>query len=221
MKNIKIICVFLLVIFSFQVFFGEEENKIIFKWAFIKKSNGSAESIDFTKDVSFKKEEKLKIIINPVKNAFVYLFYIDNKNEISLVFPESFDKEYKLGKTYKIPENETEWLSFDEEHGLDKFYLIASYTKQAKLENLTKEFIKISENKKSSPDSINSAKKNLLDEILSLRTAYSKFTVFAEKPTSIAGTSRGAPNKSEKENKEILTLVEADKFYAKILRINH
>ena len=55
--------------------------------------------------------------------------------------------------------------------------------------------------------------------IQNLKNANSKYTVFGEKPTSIAGTSRGVIDK--KLSQAIMIQVDAEVFYAKILRINH
>jgi hypothetical protein len=205
---------FLFFIFSL---FGEDDVKISFKWAFLKQSkSGTIEAVDFSKEVSFTKDDKLKISINPLKSAYVYLYYVDFNNDLFVIFPEKFDADYKTDKTYYIPENEGEWFTFDEGHGLDKFYLLASFSRLKDLENLTKEFMSLSDNKKTSPDKLANAKKALIDEILNLRLSYSKFTVYAEKPTSIAGTSRGIS-----DVKITMLGIEANKFYGKVLRINH
>jgi len=217
LKTVKNIFI-LIFIFSFVLgIFSDDSSKMIFNWQFLRKnSKGIIESIDFNKDVVFAKDDQLKITINPVQNSYIYLYYVDNTNELTILFPDNFDSSYKMGQIYDIPGNKEDWFVFDTQKGIDRFYMLASNTRLAKLENLSKNYQKLVNNKSSS-DKINNAKKDLLDEIQNIQASNSKFKVFAEKPTSIAGVSRGITNNS----KDMMINVEAEKYYGKIFKINH
>jgi Domain of unknown function (DUF4384) len=216
-KYFRNIFIFILIVFFNSAVFSADDTNIVFKWSFLKKApNGTIESIDFNKDVTFNKDDQLKITINPIKNAYFYLYYVDNNNELNILFPDNFDAPYKMDVIYNIPGNKEDWFVFDAQKGIDRFYMLVSYNRLTKLEKLSKEYQKLVTNK-SNTDKINNAKKDLLDEILNLRANYSKFKVFAEKPTSIAGVSRGIGG----DSKDTMIYVEADKFYGKIFRINH
>jgi hypothetical protein len=213
------ICMFLLFFVICLPAFSGDNNKISFKWSFVKQlKDDRAELLDFSKEVKMTKDDKFKILFVPEKKIYFYIYYLDYNNELSLLFPENIDEEVKVGVTYSIPSEHGEWLQFEDGHGTDRFYIIASNTRLSNLDKFTKELQKNVE-KNADADKINNSKKNVVDEIQNLRNRNSKYAVYAEKPTSIAGTSRGIADK--KDGKEFMILVEAEKFYAKILRINH
>jgi hypothetical protein len=202
------------------IYIFPEDTKISFKWAFLKQlKDGKIETLDFSKDITLTKDDKFKISITPLKNVYIYLLYLDYNNELSILFPDSLDQNTKYDINYTIPESENEWFQFDNGSGTDKFYLLASNVKLKNLDNLIKEYTKIVESNNPPENKINASKKNIMDEVQNLKNTNSKYTVFAEKPTSIAGTSRGALDK--KLSQATMIQVDAEVFYAKILRINH
>jgi len=215
-KYIKYLFIFSLL--SIFIVSGYSNDKVTFKWAFFKKNkNDIVETIDFSKDVKIGKDDKIKIVISPIKKSFFYIYYLAPDNELTVLFPENPKTELETDKIYNIPKEGTEWFTFDDFTGIDRFYFFASNERLKKLENLTFDYVNLTNKNEKNKDKINKTKKELLDEILRVRSVNSKMKIFAEKPTSIAGVSRGV----EKNNKETMLYVEAEKFYGKILRINH
>ena len=217
---------FFIVIFISSIFIplmhsSENSTKILFMWAFMRqKTNGIVDLVDFNKEARFEKGDTFKIIIKPENSCYIYLFNLGISNDLSLVFPDDSEIKPISGKTYIIPEDTNSWISFENTHGTDKFFLLASSTKLVKLDKFIKEYLKYCDEPKVEIEKINTTRKNVLDEIQNLRNSFSKNTNYAEKPTSIAGTSRKIPGDDNGSKNSVIS-VEADKFYAKTLRIQH
>jgi hypothetical protein len=197
-----------------------EEATLSFNWAFVKRAaNGSATPIDFKERVNIASGDLFKIHIQPVANAFVYLFLQDAQGELDLLFPESFDA-FSAGSYMKtpvfIPAGE-DWFTLDNARGTERFTLLASIERQAKLESLALAFKKTMADTKASAAAKGAAQQAVLDEIARLRKAHSSLAAAAEKPVTIAGGTRGINDTV----KNLATRIEADGFYIKAFKLEH
>jgi hypothetical protein len=193
-----------------------EDVQLQFNWAFVKRAlNGSPRAIDFSEKVAISPGDLFKIIIQPVKNAFIYLFLLDASENLQLLFPDrftDFDSLSYLNAQTFIPTGEN-WFTLDSAQGTERFYLLASYKRLSSLESLTLAYQKAAKGK-NSPDA---ARQAVLDEISRLRRAYSQLTTAAEKPVTIAGGTRGANEAAAK----LATQIEASNYYTKTFRLEH
>ena len=215
MKKSLILIIFLPV-FLFSSW-SADSKKIVFKWSIFKKINETSyESIEANGNEKHKEGDQFKIYVKPIENVYIYIYSLDSENSLDLVFPKNgdfFKKYYKMNDAYFLPD-EDGWYEITGK-GTEKFYLLASYERLKKIESLTKTYLKLIDNQ--SNKKFAEAKMELLNEIDSTRKQYSQFKVYAEKPTSIAGVSRSL----EAKIKQLAIHVEADKFYGKIIRLEH
>lgn len=198
-----------------------EQNEIIcFNWVFaVKDAQGQIKAIDFNTRTKLTSKDLFKIFLQPIKNAYIYLYFYDSEKQLSLIFPKSIDffsGNYGPGVKYFIPEH-AKWFSVNDSSGVEKFFLIVSKDRLYKLEDLTKEYATIYNDGSSSSYKINAAKQKVLDEMTNIKQQNSTFAVLAEKPIPIAGSIRGENAKIE----SCAIHVEAEVFYAKTIRLEH
>ena len=207
--------VLLAILFSFfATLLAAQEVKTSFNWAFVKRqADGSTSPIDFRERVNIVPGELFKIHIQPLQNAFVYLFLYDASDDLQLLFPQSFgllDSTTYANKRYFIPEGDN-WFTLDSNRGTERFYLIASAERLRPLELLVTSYTRAAASSKSA------AKQAVLDEIARIRREHSQLTVIAEKPVTIAGGTRGINADVER----LATRIEAPGFYYKLFRLEH
>lgn len=194
-------------------FYPSDNSKIKLSWALIHTVNGEeAKTLDITKEMKFNENDTFKFYFLPILNSYIYLYCLDSNKELSLLFPkkiEEFDNKLYFNKSYFIPEDET-WISLDNKTGKETFYILVSKKRLTKLEKITNKYII------SSTDEIKriKLKQEIIDEIKMIRQKNSKYSVIAEKPTSITGTTKGL------ENLNVIS-VEADNFYSKTIELQH
>jgi hypothetical protein len=196
------------------------QDMVCFNWAFVfKDGKGTTRSIDFSTQVNtLKAGDRLKIYLEPVHNAFIYLFLYDSEKELFLLFPrtpEEFYTYYTYGRGYYIPDDEV-WFYLKEEGGMEIFYLIVSRNRCERLESAAKVYLLLQEKKSAPNPALNSAKQAVLDEIRSLRKHNSVFKGLVEKPVIIAGDYRG-----DKTILQCAFRIEVENFYAKTIRVAH
>jgi hypothetical protein len=197
-----------------------QSAKVVFNWAFVTRgADGSPSPIDFSERVDIKNGELFKIHIQPVQNAFVYLFLDDAEGELQILFPGTFTlfdgKSYGQGSFF-VPDGES-WFTLDNAKGTERFYLLASASRLKTLESLTVALQKVTANSKSTVAAKSAARQAVLDEITRQRKQHSQLTVAAEKPVTIAGGTRGINASVAK----VATRIEATDFYTKTFRLEH
>ena len=197
---------------------GESDNvNINFKWAVLKLDlNNHYEILNNQRRPRLTSDDLLKIFIQPSDNTYVYIYLLDSKNDLQLIFPDSidyFDNEYKFGNEYFIPVGKN-FFAIDDHKGTEKLYLLASAKRLNDLESLTKGFLNASGDKKTA------IKAEVLKEIKSLKTHFGKSSRSSEKPIPIAGAfrTRGIKDIDEGLN---ATQVDATNFYSKTVRLEH
>jgi hypothetical protein len=194
-----------------------EDAQIQFSWAFVKRTpNGSAQAIDFSERVNIVQGDLFKITIQPIKNAFIYLFLHDASGDLQLLFPERFEQFEKRTYTEKqffMPAGEN-WFTLDYAKGVERFYLLASPKRLSNLESLTVAYQNAAQARSANAPSTRQA---VLDEIARVRKENSKLTIFAEKPVTVAGGTRTINSAAA----ALATRIEAVGFYTKTFRLEH
>jgi hypothetical protein len=191
-----------------------EGTELSFDWAFVKRGPGGApRPIDFSERVSIAQGDLFKIHVQPVKNAFLYLFLHDAGGDLQRLFPASF-KDFEArdysGRECFIPDGEN-WFTLDGAKGTERFYLLASAKRLTALEGLSDAYERAAQQDKAA------RRQAVLDEIARLRTSHSALKIAAEKPVTIAGGTRGMNASVAK----LATRVEAEEFYSKTFRLDH
>jgi len=194
-----------------------------FKWALVARTDpeGKNKVVNIAKDAltkDFKLNvspgDKIGVYIEPVENAYVYLYLLDSRKNLELIFPTSMNKstiqsEFTPRKGTYIP-GKYEWFTFDENKGTETFYLIASKKRVTRLEELTKNYLDAVERDKEL------AMQKLLDEITGVKKDIA-FKTTLERPLSYGGIIRGL----EIDIARLAVEVEAENFYSKTIRVKH
>jgi len=200
--------------------YAESNSEVVFNWAFVKQTpSGDLQALGSSGVSQIGPGDQVKIFLEPVQNAFIYVFLHDAQNELHLLFPRRFEdlgnRDY-TGQKYYLPEGE-DWFVLDETQGVEKFQLLASAERFPKLEALSKTYLDLKEKPKSPQDGIRIAMQKVLEEITRIRQQHSKLVVLAEKPVSIAGGVRGQNAVVE----ELAIEIRAQGFYSKTIRLEH
>ena len=190
------------------------QEKTSFNWAFVKRgADGSPIPLDFKERVNISQGDLFKIHVQPLDHAYIYLLLQDTQGDLQRLFPESFDEFARasyLTTRYFIPEGEN-WFTLDNAKGTERFHLLASRDRLAKLETLVRSFEKAGAAGKAA------AREAVLDEIARLRKEHSQLTIAAEKPVTVAGGTRGINTAVQK----VATRIDAAGFYYKLFRLEH
>ncbi len=193
---------------------GDTADQIAFRWAFVHRSPGSGkEIIDFAERPKISSGDKLQVYLRPESEVYLYLFLYDTHRDLYLLFPDSPDyyKKTRLEEEDIYIPGRNDWFEWDESKGTERFYLLASSTRLTDLEEKTERYVNSNQDGK--------LKSQLYDAIVLLRKQRSNLTAPSEKPVAIAGTIKTRGAGSELAGKA--TLVEAESFYAKTLRLKH
>lgn len=224
LSAIALICL-LLQIYIYPA--DDNKDEIIFKWAFIQRrvQNDMVidTNMDFSKDVKVKSDDVFVIYIEPIQNAYVYLYIYDAQDKLSLSFPyefKNFDKKDYMKKEYYVPEKEDNstdlQFQLDKNKGTERFLLLVSKTRLSNLENLTNKYLSLLDS--NSTNKMLEAKQKVLDEIKKIKLKNSKFLVLAEKPSPMAGVARALLKESAFNNS---VKVESKGFYERTFRLIH
>ncbi len=202
----------------------EEEDdgslEMRFKWAIILVDHkGERGTLSITKNTTIFSGDSMSIFIQPKESAYIYLYLVDSKDDLLLLFPDrisDFDKDYSFGKGYRIP-GEGRWLTIDQHKGTETFFLLASVKRLEKLEALTRSHTSASGRAREA------AKLKVIAEIKNVKRDFSRLKVFAEKPTPILGTMhrRGGGGGEEIEINSYAIEVSAKDIYSKTIRLEH
>ncbi|MEE8317774.1 MAG: DUF4384 domain-containing protein, partial [Candidatus Omnitrophota bacterium] len=199
----------------------EEDDGILemrFKWAIILVDHkGERGTLSITKNTTIFSGDSLSIFIQPKERSYIYLYLVDSKDDLSLLFPASisdFDKDYSFGKEYRIPKK-GRWLTIDQHKGTETFFLLASVKRLEKLESLTNAHMSASGRAREA------AKLKVIAEIKEVKRDFSRLKVFAEKPTPILGTMRRRGGEEDTEINSYAIEVTAKDIYSKTIRLEH
>ena len=209
-----LLAILLLLTISIDSILAQNRNDVSFKWAFIHRSaDGKKKIIDFKKRPphTVTSGDNLQVYIQSSVNIYIYIFMLDTQKDLFLILPEHPDfyaeSELELSEIYLPSRND--WFTWDEARGTERFYMLASSQRLTRLEAKTARYLNSQQDKV--------LKAGLLEEIELVRKQKSDLTTVTEKPVAIAGTikTRGTSMAG------MATLVEAQDFYAKTLRLKH
>lgn len=128
-------------IFSGVVYGGET---VSFSWAFLVKSESRpVQALEFAGPEPVFAGELLRIYLEWPAQSFVYLYLLDSKEDLYLVFPPNgsfYNGDFPAGYQTYIPSGR-EWFALDELKGRERFYLLASNKRLFELEKLTDSFL--------------------------------------------------------------------------------
>ncbi len=196
---------------------------IDFKWAFVarKDPNGRNKIINIAEMASNPGSEKptitsgdkISFFVEPGQNTYIYLYLVDSRGNLELIFPTSLDKnvlksEFTAGKGTYIPAK-YEWFSFDDNRGTETFYLLASSSQLMKLEELTSLYLNAEGDQEST-------KQMILNEIKGKKKLVA-FKNSIEKPISFGGRIRGL----EIDIAKLAVEVTGKNIYSKTIRLEH
>lgn len=194
-----------------------ENDDLVFRWAFLLRDDNGSLTVLNHKDPStpLKTGDTFKIFLQPVKNAYIYLFLYDAEEEFYLLFPESFEKGMQEEEYYYLPDD-TNWYYIKEGEGTEKFYLVVSSARLFEIEELYKEYAELM-TKKVSPDRIHNAKHRVIETIEILLKEETVFSGIVERPYPVAGEWRASLDDDPFNAVEVKT----ERFYAKKIRLTH
>ena len=196
---------------------------INFKWAFVARIDpgGRNKLINLAEMASnlvsekpvITSGDKMSFFVEPGQNTYVYIYLVDSRGNLELIFPTSMDEnvlksEFTAGKRTYIP-GKYEWFSFDDNRGTEMFYLLASSSQLMKLEELTSVYLNAEGDRETS-------KQMVLNEI----KAKKKLVAFRsppEQPISFGGLIRGL--KIDIAN--LAVEVRGKDLYSKTIRLRH
>jgi hypothetical protein len=226
MKKILCYALFLLLFISGQtILYAAMQNtdtneNINYQWSFIAKvGNGDQRRLStISRDTILHSGEEFKMMVNLQKKSFVYVIYKNSTNDISILFPYSFDSQLELEKNFYIPKGRS-WFKLDKNTGDETFYILASQERLVELENKLSQYTSADQEKKKDLAA------GIVTEIKDIKKKYRTYSTLAERPISIAGNVRGTKSGSvDIDRVDISTLateISANNFYSKTITIEH
>lgn len=193
-----------------------------FKWAFLYKQadNEDPQTIDYQSiSTQLTSGDQIKIYFRPISNAYIYFFLQDAQEELYLLFPEvisDFNRFYSYNKNYYVPGGDN-WFFLDDVHGTEKFYLLVSNERLTGLENLMENYLEYYYSNPVSEDALMETRQMVIEEIKRIRLEQAMGENLREDIVLVACDFRGIGDLYEFNAVE----VEADRFYAKTIRIEH
>ena len=199
---------------------GAEEYNVRFLWAFgaMVGPENKRELKSITQDTELKSGDQIKFLVGIEKKCFVYLFFMDEKEDISLLFPNTFsqfDCPF-FPKRYYIPEGEM-WFELNKNTGQETIYLLASSKRLSSIEHLYNDYSTASSTQKKEIGT------RLLKKIREKRKELMTFEVLAERAPNTGGTVRGLTKSPQTgpSIESIATEICATDCYCKTYTIDH
>ncbi len=198
----------------------DEGENIAFRWGFGAFLN-SGKFVSITKDTTLQSGEEMKMVVELVKDCFVYVIYQTSKGEINQLFPydmsQFLSNDYVRGKNYYIPKGRG-WNKLDKNTGRETFYLLATSQRLPELELLLSKY-----------NSADAASKptiasDIVKEIRDVKRKFRTFATLAERPATIGGNIRGVTKQEEIKRPDVATIathISASNFYSKTFTIDH
>lgn len=199
---------------------AQTNENVAFKWAFGALTGPAKTFVPISRDTVLRSGDEVKMLVELVRECYVYVIYSGPNGEISLYFPYSFQQfstDYETGKNYYIPKGRT-WLTFDKIAGKETFYMLAAAERLTQLEALISSYQSAEKAKK--PE----IARNIVAEIRDVRKRFRTYSTLAEKPVTIGGNIRGVGEAEAARRPDVSTIavaITANNFYAKTFTIDH
>lgn len=199
---------------------GNSEENINYKWSFVAKvgSGGERKIAMITRDTVLRTGDEFKMMVNVQKKCYVYVIHKGSSNELSVLYPYSFDAQFELDKNYYLPKGRS-WFKLDKNGGAETFYILASKERLTELEQQLNSYIT------AAADQQKELASAVVMEIKEIKKKYRTYQTLAERPISIAGNVRGtktdAVNLDKFDVATLSTEISANNFYSKTITIEH
>lgn len=199
---------------------GDSEENINYKWSFVAKvgSTGERKIAMVTRDTVLRTGDEFKMMVNVQKKCFIYVVHKSSSNELSVLYPYSFDAQFELDKNYYLPKGRS-WFKLDKNGGSETFYILASKERLMDLEQQLNTYIT------AAADQQKDLAVAVVTEIKEIKKKYRTYQTLAERPISIAGNVRGtktdAVNLDKFDVATLATEISANNFYSKTITIEH
>ncbi|MFA6456959.1 MAG: DUF4384 domain-containing protein [Bacteroidota bacterium] len=199
---------------------GDTEENINYKWSFVAKVGPPAERklVMVTRDTVLRTGDEFKMMVNLQKQCYVYVIHKSSSNELSVLYPTSFEAQFELEKNYYLPKGRS-WFKLDKNVGTETFYLLASRERLYDLEQRVNSYIVASGDKQKELAA------TVVSEIKEIKKKFRSFQTLGERPISIAGNVRGTKKEEINLDKfDVATLateISANNFYSKTITIEH
>ena len=195
------------------------EDNLEFNYAFaaLTNSGGGPQLIAVESDQTLKSGDKLKFYLEALSETYFYLFHLGPGGVLTQIFPGSQQSARLPPDRKVIIPNGNKWLELDYQTGMEKFYLIASHTRQDRLENLYQHHMTLEET-----DSIQRSTKEILEEMNKIRQK--NLSKNAERPVRIGGSFRGPGSNPAEPDPDITNLasrVATTGAYGRFFTIDH
>jgi len=164
-------------------------NVIEVRWvmAGLKKDADPSHLISIPPESTLRTGDKIKMYLMAVNPCFFYLFYHSPEGRLRLIYPDSLpSKALTSGTQLTVPQGD-QWFELDEQTGTERFHVLVSTTPLRSIETLY-------ENYRQHASGNGPSAARIIAVIERLRNQQRPLTSKAERPLSIGGTIRGAPD---------------------------
>lgn len=202
---------------------GQSVNADVdFRWAFAARTtvDGKQTITPITQDTALKSGDQIKMMIEPQRRCFVYVFHYNQRDGLKLLFPYSlqqFSADYQTGQKYYVPRGDA-WFKLDNNTGKEVFYLLSSANRLEDLEKVYMQYESAAGPAKAE------AANAVLDRIRTLRREHREMAAPAERPVPIGGAVRGIDQTGETGKFDIATFADevlSTGFVARTFTIEH
>ncbi len=226
MKIISRLLTFLIILFASQTVLHamiqseDPEENINYRWSFVAKvgTEKNRKIAMITRDTSLRTGDEFKMMVNLQKKCHVYVVHKSSTDELSVLYPYSFDTESELDKNYYLPKGRS-WFTLDKNAGTETFYILASFERLTDLEERLIAYAQASAHQQHELGPI------IVAEIKEIKKKYRTYHTLASRPISIAGNVRGTKTEPVSVDKfdvsTLATEISANNFYSKTITIEH
>jgi hypothetical protein len=199
---------------------------VAFDWSFeTHTGTGGWQPVAFAERVTMADGDLLRFAVRPVTvGTFVYLFVQEAEGGVGLLFPADFAAftvpDY-AGFRHVVPPGADSFV-LEGSPAVERFTLIASSQRLRQLE------AQVAALREAGAAEVAAARQRVLDEIAALRRQHSQLSVVAEKPVTVAVSTREAAPASEGGSGALIDAteadwirIEADGFYIRTFRVEH
>lgn len=180
---------FLMVLVTLFSLSGDEKQAegSIFRWAIVKKNDdGEISPINIEEKCQISPQEGVKIFVQPIHEAYIYLVSVNERGDFEFFYPEGFDRftknTYNFRKSF-YPSEEDVWFTLQEDI---KIYLFVSAKRLVSLEESYTAYHTLKNVRN---------RRNVADAIKVLVGRTSSFTQESVTPVPFAGSVRGENEK--------------------------
>lgn len=219
MQKISIIKIIFIFIFLVFIFNAKQPTSIELNFSIGAKqyiNNNVFNIIPIDDNTILKENDGIRIFFQPADDCYIYTFFYDSNNIMTLLFPDDYNYYKKnsalKGIKYFLPDP-WDWYLLDNNPGIETIYFIASTSRLTDIEKLIKKL------DDKNPDTVKMASNNIRDNIKEKITQQlTKNYNFQERNAfEIAGVIRAVNNDIEKYTKGLV----GENIIIKSIRFKH